>query len=145
MSQVGAEDADLVIMQTLDRDAGCFEADGNECTRDGEFYWDESNTTSPTFSEHLAEAQAYHTGLQKPLLWWQTPLGVPSDTPGGTVYHYRDNRVHYMFAHPQEFVDVGALGIVFSPGQSEQTNITTDGGQFQQACAAYLANPTPLP
>jgi hypothetical protein len=50
-----------------------------------------------------------------------------------------------MFAHPQEFVDVGALGIVFSPGQSEQTNITTDGGQFQQACAAYLANPTPLP
>ena len=145
LSKVGATEADVVFMETLDRDAGCFEAVGNECVRDGEFYWDESNATSPSFSEHLANAQAFNTGLQKPLLWWQTPLGVPSDTPGGVAYHYRDNRVHYMFAHPQEFVDVGALGIVFSPGQSEQTNITTDGGQFQQACVAYMANPTPLP
>lgn len=145
MTAVGAGATDVVIMQTLDRDAGCFEANGNECTRDGEFYWDETNTTSPNFGEHLAEALQYHEELGKPLLWWQTPLGVPSTTPGGTAYHYRDNRVHYLFAHPAELVGAGALGVVFSPGQSEQTNITTDGGQFQQALIAYAANPTALP
>lgn len=145
MNQVGTAEADLVIMQTLDRDAGCFEARANNCSRDGQFYWDETNATSPNFSEHLAEAQQFHNGLQKPLLWWQTPLGVPSATPGGSPGHYRDSRVHYMFAHPQQFVDVGALGIVFSGGASEQTDITTDGGQFAQARANYMAHPTALP
>jgi hypothetical protein len=140
MTRVGARDADLVILQTLDRDVGCFEAGGNECTRTGETYWDDAD-----FRAHLEEARTYHEQLEKPLVWWQTPLGVPSDTPGGTAFHYRDNRVAYIFAHPEEFVAAGALGVVFSTGQGEQTNITTDGGQFRTACAAYMANPAPLP
>lgn len=145
MNQVGTAESDLVIMQTLDRDAGCFESKGPSCERSGNFYWDETNTKSPNFKEHLQEARQLHEGLKKPLLWWQTPLGVPNAAPGGTQYRYRDNRVRYIFAHPQEFVDVGALGIVFSTGEHTQTNIKTDGGQFQRAAKAYMANPVPLP
>jgi len=70
---------------------------------------------------------------------------VPSDTPGGTAEHYRDNRVHYIFSHIDEFVDAGGLGAAFGTGAENQTYITTDGGQFQDAVTAYFADPTPLP
>lgn len=147
MNKVGVPASDFVVMQTLDRDAGCFEAAAiGDCRgRSGTFYWDETNTRSPNFHEALATARAIADGLQKPLVWWQTPLGVPSATPGGTDYHYRDNRVHYIFSHVQEYVNAGGAAVVFGTGASTQTNIATDGGQYQRAIQAYLASPTPLP
>jgi hypothetical protein len=83
--------------------------------------------------------------LGLPLLWWQTPMGVPSTTPGGTSGHYRDNRVKYIFDHTQEFVDVGGMGVVFGAGASGQTDITTDGGQVKNALIKYNASPLALP
>jgi hypothetical protein len=147
MNKVGVPASDFVVMQTLDRDAGCFEAATiDDCRgRSGTFYWDETNTTSPNFHEALATARAIADGLQKPLVWWQTPLGVPSATRGGTDFHYRDNRVHYIFSHVQEYVNAGGAAVVFGTGASTQTNIATDGGQYQRAIQAYLASPTPLP
>jgi hypothetical protein len=91
------------------------------------------------FSKQISE------GLKKPMIWWQTPFGVPSDTPGGTAGHYRDNRVHYVFSHIDEYVAAGGLGCVFGTGAENQTYITTDGGQFQDAVTGYFAAPTPLP
>ena len=79
------------------------------------------------------------------MVWWQIPEGVPSSTPGGTDYHYRDNRVHYFLTHPDQLTAVGGLGVVFSGGEIHQTNITTDGGQFQQLDNAYLNSPAVLP
>jgi hypothetical protein len=145
MKKVGVGGGDFTVMQTVDRDAGCYEAgiDSN-CTRPVS-YWDESNATSPNFKEHLATAKKYRDGLGRPLIWWQTPLGAPSNTPGGTANHYRDNRVHYFLTHPSELVAVGGVGVVFGAGWATQTNITTDNGQFKQMSAAYLANPALLP
>jgi hypothetical protein len=146
MNKVGVPASDFVVMQTLDRDAGCFEAASqSDCHRSGSFYWDETNATSPNFHEALATARGIADGLQKPLVWWQTPLGVPSATPGGTPGHYRDNRVHYIFSHVQEYVNAGGAAVVFGTGANGQTDITTDGGQYQRAIQAYLASPTPLP
>lgn len=147
LNAVGASQADIVVVETLDRDAGCFEAavDPNCQRGGGPFYWDESNATSPNFREHLTWARAIYDGIGRPLLWWQMPFGVPSSTPGGTAGHYRDNRVHYLFAHPGEFVAAGGLGAVFGVGAANQTYITTDGNQFRNAVAAYFASPTPLP
>jgi hypothetical protein len=147
MEQVGASDADFVVMQTLDGDAGCFEARANsKCQREGSgWYWDESNSTSPNFQDHLAEAKQYSDGLGVPIVWWQTPLGVVSSTPGGTTQHYRDNRVHYFLTHADELVAAGGLAAVFSAGDDEETNITTDGGQFKILSAEYFANPAALP
>ncbi len=145
---LGATEADFVAMETLDRDAGCFEAhvDPN-CQRGGTtgWYWDETNATSPNFHEHLAWAKAVADGVGLPIMWWQIPFGVPSSTPGGAAGHYRDNRVKYIFAHTEEFVAAGGVGAVFGTGAGNQTYITSDGDQFKTAVNAYYAHPTPLP
>ena len=147
MNRLGAQQADLVIITTLDRDSGCFETvpQPSNCRRSGSgWYWDASNATHPNFHDHFASARALHAGLGLPLLWWQTPMGVPAALPG-TSGHYRDNRVQYFLTHAQELVDAGGVGVVFSPGASGQTDITTDGGQFSRLSAQYLANPVRLP
>jgi hypothetical protein len=147
MKAVGAGDGDIVVMQTLDRDAGCFEAaKESDCMRAGTgWYWDETNASHPNFQDHLAVAQAFNTGLGRPLVWWQTPLGVVSATPGGTTNHYRDNRVHYFLTNPSQLVAVGGLGVVFGAGSSDCTTIATDNGQYKTLSSAYLAHPAALP
>jgi len=147
MNQVGAAQADIVVVQTLDRDAGCFEAQTeSDCQRGGgPWYWDETNQTHPNFHDHLQEALAYHQGIGGlPLVWWQTPMGVPSGSYG-SANHWRDNREHYFLTHASELTAVGGLGIVFGPGASTQTSVTTDGGQYQTLSKAYLASPAALP
>ena len=151
LSRVGAAQADFVVMQTLDRDAGCFEArytaSGAACTRLSSvpYLWDSSNQTEPSFTSHFAQARRFFEGLQLPVLWWQTPLGVPSATPGGTAFAFRDNRVDYFLTRPNELVAAGGVGVVFSPGQAVQTNIGTDGGQFKRLSTRYFAAPAVLP
>lgn len=144
--QVGAGDADIVVVDMLDRDAGCFEAHVDPaCQRnDGPWYWDETNQTSPNFHEHFAWAKAISDGVDKPILWWQVPFGVPSDTPGGTAGNYRDNRVKYIFEHTEELVEAGGLGVTFGVGAGNQTYITSDGNQFRDAVTSYYEAPTPL-
>ena len=80
-----------------------------------------------------------------PIVWWQTPFGVPSSTPGGTAGHFRDNKVDYFLKHPAELVAVGGLGVVFGAGAENQTTPSTDGGQYQTLSKQYLAKPAPLP
>lgn len=147
MLKLGADKADFIVMQTLDRDAGCFESlpQTSYCTRDSTgWYWDESNLTSPNFNEHFALAKSYYQGLQLPVLWWQTPLGVPS-SQFGSPGKWRDNRVRYFLTHTADMVAVGGLGAVFSSGEVNQTSINTDGGQFKTYSSNYLAKPTTLP
>ncbi|MBC3907437.1 hypothetical protein H8L47_07665 [Undibacterium sp. NL8W] len=148
MLKLGADKADFIVMQTLDRDGGCFETvpQVSYCTRAGTgWYWDESNLTSPNFKEHFALAKTYYQGLQLPVLWWQTPLGVPSTQIGGSSGKYRDNKVRYFLTHASEMVAVGGLGAVFSTGEVNQTSINTDGGQFKTYSTSYLAKPAALP
>lgn len=138
LRKLGPE-ADLTVVETLDRDAGCFEAgvDPN-CRRGGSFYWGESD-----FQDHLAWAASVRGATGKPLLWWQMPLGVPGDAPG-SAGRYRDNRVQYLFSHVAEFAAAGGIGAVFGTGAKNQTDATTDGGQFRAAVAGYQASPAPL-
>ncbi|MBY0463741.1 MAG: hypothetical protein K2W33_02235 [Burkholderiales bacterium] len=151
MQKVGASKADFVVMQTLDRDAGCYEAffatENANCNRlaGTKFYWDASNSTTPNFTEHFAIARNLHEGLGLPLLWWQTPLGVPSATTGGARNAFRDNRAEYFLTRASELVAAGGMGVVFSPGHVTQTNINTDGGQFKRLSTQYLAAPVALP
>ncbi|MFZ6846256.1 hypothetical protein [Undibacterium sp. RuTC16W] len=147
MQQFGAGKADFIVMQTLDRDAGCFETkpQPSYCIRDGSnWYWDETNQTSPNFSEHFVIAKSFYQGLQLPILWWQTPLGVAA-TQSGSSGAWRDNRVRYFLTHASELVGAGGLGVVFSPGESHQTTINTDGGQYKTLSERYLSAPAALP
>jgi hypothetical protein len=146
LNKLGVAEADLVIIDMLDRDAGCFEDHTlDQCMRDGSFYLDETNQTSPNYAERLDFAKQVSTTTGKPILWWQLPFGVPSDTPGGTPGHFRDNKVHYVFSHIQELIDAGGLGATFGVGAGNQTFVDTDGGQFDTAVKAYFAAPVALP
>ena len=149
MSKVGADKADFIVAQTSDRDAGCFEASPPpaECggRGNGPFYWDENNVATPNYSQSLAQWSTVRSRLGNlPILFWQTPMGVPSATPGGTPGHFRDNHVHYMLTHPTQYTAIGVFAIVFSAGGSTSATIATDGGQFARLYQAYLANPAPL-
>jgi hypothetical protein len=148
LAQVAGGQADYVATDILDRDAGCFEAKPSQydCDRGGTtgWYWDESNTTSPNYREYLTWSKAMRDAVGVPILWWQTPLGVPSSTPGGTANTYRDNRVHYIFSHVREFINAGGFGACFGAGADGQTTVSTDGGQFAQALTTYNAAPEPL-
>jgi hypothetical protein len=145
---IHADTADFVATDVIDRDAGCYELHTDPvCMRGGKtgWYWDETNQTSPNFKEHLDWVKAVHDGLKLPVLWWQLPFGAPSTTPGGTSGHYRDNRVRYLFSHVGEFVAAGGLGATFGTGAGNQTYVTTDNNQFQNAVMGYFANPVALP
>jgi hypothetical protein len=149
MTAMGAQNTDFIVEQTLDRDAGCYEVvpQPAACTYAGSgWYWDETNTTHPNFQDYLTKVGADQAGLGNlPVIWWQTPEGVPSTTPGGTAHHYRDNRVHYFLNHPAQLTAVGGLAVVFGDGENSQTNISTDGGQMATLDAAYQAAPALLP
>jgi hypothetical protein len=150
LRSLGADLTDFVAVETLDRDAGFWETGGGGQTCSttdgprGAVYWDATNTTLPNFATHLRWVGALTDELQRPAIWWQTPLGVPSDTCGGTSEHYRDNRVRYFFDHIDELVDAGGAGMTFGTGAGEQTNLATDGDQLKNAATAYMAAPFAL-
>lgn len=151
-----ADLTDFVTVEALDRDAGFWETNGGSggaCsvtggTR-GAVYWDETNATRPNFEDHIHWVSALTTAMNRPALWWQIPFGAPSTMcggeGGGSDGHWRDDRVHYFFQHPDELVAGGAFGVVFGTGADRQTYIDSDGGQFHDAVNAYFASPTALP
>jgi hypothetical protein len=76
------------------------------------------------------------------LLWWQVPYGNMSLTD--ELYAYRDVRVDYFFDHPEEFAELGSVGIVFGSGLRGMTTAETDGGNFLRRSADYYAGNRPL-
>jgi hypothetical protein len=147
MVSLGTHLADFIPMESLDRDAGCYEALPRppECVRGAttdNWYWDDA-----AYSSHLARARTYSQIMGLPLIWWQTPMGVPSNTPGGSTNRYRDNTMQYFLTGtgPADLVSAGGFGVVFSQGLPSQTGIETDGGQYQRLSTQYLAAPASLP
>ncbi|MEZ4339447.1 MAG: hypothetical protein R3B82_22720 [Sandaracinaceae bacterium] len=148
LAAMGGSELDFVVVETSDRDAGFWETYGGMagmCSVTdgprGAVYWDATNATLPNFDGYLRWVRGVTEALGLPALFWQTPLGVPSDTCGGTDEHYRDNRVRYFFDHVDELVAAGGVGAVFGTGAGRQTYITTDGDQFRDAVTSYFASP----
>jgi hypothetical protein len=144
---VGGGETDFVTVETLDRDAGFWETSGGGATCSltsgsrGPVYWDETNATLPSFAQHVAWVAALTAELGRPALEWQTPLGLPSATCGGSDQHWRDNRVHYFFGHVADLAGAGIAGMLFGTGAGGQTNLATDGDQLKTAIAGYRAAP----
>jgi hypothetical protein len=154
MQRLGVGQADFTVMQTLDRDVGCFEARfaPDACVRatDAQYWQDGAPAFSATphplhsFKAHFAQARRYFEAFGLPLIWWQTPLGVPSAAPGGTAKAFRDNRTAYFLTRTHEIAAAGGVGVVFGNGTANQTSITSDGGQFKKLSHAYLRKPAAL-
>jgi hypothetical protein len=147
---VGAAGTDFVTVETLDRDAGFWETSGGGATCSitngsrGPVYWDEANVARPNFAQHVRWVKALTGELQRPALEWQTPMGLPSPTCGGSDQHWRDDRVHYFFGHVADLVDAGVAGMTFGTGAGGQTNLATDGDQLKTAAIAYMATPVAM-
>lgn len=148
--KLGFDRADYVATDVSDRDAGCYEANHLPmcaCTKTttykcDDFYWDETNQTLPSFAQHFKWAKALTSGLALPLIWWQIPFGDPASSPGGQVGAWRDNRVHYFFAHVDELVAAGGVGAVWGTGAGDQTYLTQS---YKDAVKKYFAAPFALP
>jgi hypothetical protein len=147
---VGADQTDFVTVETLDRDAGFWETNGGGSTCSvtggsrGAVYWDETNATLPNFAQHVRWVKALTGEMGLPALEWQTPIGQPSPTCGGSTSHWRDNRVHYFFGHVGDLVDAGIAGMTFGTGAGGQTTIATDGDELKTSSITYLAAPFAL-
>lgn len=129
--QCGAADSDYVVIEASDRDAGYYRSLGQNT------FWDATDATLPSFKQAFAWAKALTERMGKPALWWQLPLGNMS-LPD-TVNHWQDNRVDYFFAHAAEVAATNSFGMLFGSGQSQQTNPSTDGGNFVSRVQGYVA------
>lgn len=125
-----APDADLVVLDLADRDAG-YEASI------GQDRWlDATDATLPSFAQVFRWSRALRQRGGKPVLWWQVPVGNGglANAPGA----WRDDRVEYFFAHPDRVAASGAVGMAFGAGATGQTTPESDGGYLWE-CVAALA------
>jgi hypothetical protein len=127
----GENDADLVVVETSDRDAGYYQSLGRDT------WWDATNATLPDFHQDLSWVKALTEALGKPALYWQTPLGNMSQN--NTTNHWQDNRVDYFFANMDELAAAHAVGVAFGAGAADQTLPETDGNNLVSKTNAYSA------
>ncbi|WP_043710260.1 hypothetical protein [Corallococcus macrosporus] len=127
--QAGAGDADFVVVEASDRDAGFYESQGEHA------WWDATNATRPNFHQAFAWAKAVSERMNKPNLWWQLPVGN-MDLPD-TNTRWRDNRVDYFFSHPDEVAAAHSVGFSFGAGEGRQTTPETDNGHLVGRVRAY--------
>ncbi len=125
--------ADLVIVETSDRDAGYYQAAMNKNT-----WWDATNATLPDFHQDFTWVKALTESMSKPALYWQTPLGNANQN--NTANHYKDNRVQYFFAHMSELAGAHAIGVAYGAGAGDQTTPESDGGYFVTQAKAYFSS-----
>ncbi len=130
MRELGADEADLIVVEMSDRDAGF-----------NDRWWDETDATLPNFAQAISWVSTLGEQLGLPALWWQVPyghMGLDNSTD-----HYQDNRVDYFFDHPERFAAGGAIGIAFGAGASGMTTPASDGGHFLQRAGQYYASERP--
>jgi hypothetical protein len=129
LKEAGEKDADFVVVEASDRDAGYYQSINRKA------WWDDTNATLPNYHQHLAWVKALTEALGKPAIHWQLPLGNMSQN--NTSTHWKDNRVDYYFAHMNEVAAAHSLGVLFGSGATGQTTPETDGGNFISKVKAY--------
>lgn len=119
--QLGAN-FDLMFYDVADRDAAYRELVLHYATP----WWDVTNTTFPNANRFHQFAGLITQATNKRGFLWQVPVGnTVYCTMNNTPNHYQDNRPEYYLAnnntHLQDLADAGIVGILFGPGQGDQT------------------------
>jgi hypothetical protein len=136
LAACGESSADLVVVETSDRDAGYYQSQGKNT------FWDITNQTLPDFHQDFAWVKALTEALGKPALYWQTPLGNANQN--NTTSHWKDNRVDYFFGHEAELAAAHALAVAYGAGAGGQTipglasDPKGDGGNLVAKTNAYV-------
>jgi hypothetical protein len=133
LRSVGSDKLDFLVLETSDRDAGFYEAQGKT-----KVYWTDADRDA-----HLKWVGYISERSAKPIIWWQMPFGVPSDVPG-TKEHYRDNRVPLFYSMVPRLVELGGFGMLFGAGAEGQTTYDTDGGQYKRFNDTYKTAPVEI-
>jgi len=130
---MGGDQADLLVVEWSDRDAGSGLRP----------WWDDTDLETPRPTRTILWENALSSTAHKRLLLWQMPVGNMS--LNNTCDHYQDNRAAYVFAHPRDLVDAGVIGVLFGGGASCMTQVDTDGGFVAaQGAIAYASPATPV-
>lgn len=104
-----------------------------------------SDAVGHNSQDYLGKVNFYHKAMHDlPVLLWRSSLGVSPDIPGADSGETSNGHVRFFLSHPEKLVAAGGIGVVFSAGETDSTDITTDGGQFRILSLQYLANPAPL-
>ncbi len=132
--ECGAGLGDLVVADMSDRDAGWYQRQSPLRNT----WWDATNATLPDFHQAFDWARAVSAEVGRPILWWQIPVGNMSlsNIPDA----WKDNRVDYLLAHPDEVAAAGGFGLAFGAGASGQTTPSSDGGNLAAKANAYAAS-----
>ncbi|MEV3852983.1 RICIN domain-containing protein [Streptomyces sp. NPDC050095] len=126
-ANLGAQNADFLVADVSDRDAGWY-AKPEHGGLDN-FWTDQKAAASLGFYKTMAES------VGKPVVLWQIPVGNMAQN--NTLNHYKDDKVDWFFGHMDQVAKAHIAGLLFGPGQQEQTTAETDGGNLIRKTIAY--------
>ena len=124
---LGAQNADFLVADVSDRDAGWYALPAHGGS-DG-FWTDQKAAAFLGFCKTMTEA------VGKPVVLWQIPVGNMAQN--NTLGHYKDDKVDWLFAHMDQVANAHIAGLLFGPGQQEQTTVESDGGNLINKTIAY--------
>ncbi|MEQ0560343.1 RICIN domain-containing protein [Amycolatopsis sp. NEAU-NG30] len=134
-AELGAKNADFLVTDVSDRDAGWYAkpANGGRNT----FWTEQQGAAALKFYKTMAES------VGKPVVLWQIPVG--NMRQNNTLNHYQDDKVDYFFSHLDQVADAHVAALLFGAGQQEQTTVESDGGNLIGKTIAYRnSGGTPL-
>jgi hypothetical protein len=124
---LGAQNADFLVADVSDRDAGWYAQPAHGGYNN--FWTDQKAAASLGFYKTMAES------VGKPVVLWQIPVGNMAQN--NTTNHYKDDKVDWFFAHMDQVANAHIAGLLFGAGQQEQTSVETDGGNLIRKTIAY--------
>jgi hypothetical protein len=126
-ANLGAQNADFLVADVSDRDAGWY-AQPEHGGYDN-FWTDQKAAAFLGFCKTMTDS------VGKPLVLWQIPVGNMAQN--NTLNHYKDDKVDWFFAHMDQVANAHIAGLLFGAGQQEQTAIESDGGNLISKTIAY--------
>ncbi len=126
-ADLGAKNADFLVTDVSDRDAGWYAQPAHGGS--DHFWTDQKAAAALQFYKTMAES------VGKPVVLWQIPVGNMAQN--NTLNHYKDDKVDWFFAHMDQVANAHVAGLLFGPGQQEQTTAETDGGNLIKKTIAY--------
>lgn len=126
-AKLGAQNADFLVTDVSDRDAGWYAQPAHGGS--DHFWTDQKAAATLKFYKTMAES------VGKPVVLWQIPVGNMAQN--NTLNHYKDDKVDWFFAHMDQVANAHVAGLLFGPGQQEQTTAESDGGNLIRKAIAY--------
>ncbi|MGW2425534.1 RICIN domain-containing protein [Streptomyces sp. NPDC001709] len=126
-ANLGAQNADFLVTDVSDRDAGWYAQPAHGGS--DHFWTDQKAAAALQFYKTMAES------VGKPVVLWQIPVGNMAQN--NTLNHYKDDKVDWFFAHMDQVANAHVAGLFFGPGQQEQTSVESDGGNLIRKTIAY--------